>query len=394
MILSSATDRSATRDRDVIDRRLRQIGTVDPFIHIANGTKRSTTDHTKPANQYPLDDLTGSYGVMPTGSLAIVDIDTGPMLPDGLREWLEANPTLTVESPHEGRHLYYDTGEHVGNSGEAWGELRADGWYVVGPGSVIDHAHCGGCAWSGQGRYEIIEDRPIATVDGGTLRSFLDIETGEASPTYEIDLDGEDATLKRVYPAVDRAKEAKHGDRFSALWEGKYREVGHVADDGTADRSTAEAELVMRLAFWLQQRRDEVANAMDRACSEHPRTADGQARKWLARRDGYRDQTLDLIQEVDNTYDGSPGPAGWRPDVSKITSERVLDALLDLGLATSAEITSHSSVDRSRRQVRRALATYKETGVVSEVRDGRSVRYFALDGAFLDDEQRRTAGLD
>jgi DNA-binding transcriptional ArsR family regulator len=216
----------------------------------------------------------------------------------------------------------------------------------------------------------------------------MDLSTGEAVPTYEIDTDGEDTTLTRVYPNVDRAKEAKHGDRFTALWNGEYREVGHVADDGSADRSTAEAELVMRLAFWLHKKRSDVANAMDRACREHPRTGDGQARKWLARRDGYRDSTLDLISEVDNTYEGSVGLPGWRPDVSKITSERVLDAVLDLGLATSAEITEHESVDRSRRQVRRALSTYKATGVVSEVRDGRRILYYGLDGSFLSDEQR------
>ena len=389
MTFSSAVDKSATvRDRDVIDRRLRQIGVERPYIHVADGTKASTTDHTKPANQYPLDDLTGSYGIMPLRSLAIVDIDTRSMVPDDLRDWIEANPTLAVQSPHEGQHLYFDATGDIGDSYEDWGELRADGCYVVGPGSSIDHEGCGGCAYSGEGRYEIIANRPIATVDGGALREFMSFATGEATPTYEIDTDGEDTTLTRVYPNVDRAKESKHGDRFSALWRGDYREVGHVADDGSADRSTAEAELVMRLAFWLQKKRADVANAMDRACREHPRTADGQARKWLVRRDGYRDQTLDLITEVENTYEGSPGPAGWRPDVSKITSERVLDALLDLGLATSAEITSHSSVDRSRRQVRRALATYKETGAVSEVRDGRRRLYFAFDGGFLSDEQR------
>jgi DNA-binding transcriptional ArsR family regulator len=389
-MLSTSTrrDESAARDRDVINQRLRELGIQNPYIHIANGTKQSTTDHTDPANQYALDDLVGSYGIMPLGSLAIVDIDTRSLMPDDLREWIEANPTLTVESPHEGRHLYFDATGDIGDSYEDWGELRADGCYVVGPGSSIDHEGCGGCAYSGEGRYEIIANRPIATVDGGTLREFMDLSTGEAVPTYEIDTDGEDTTLTRVYPNVDRAKEAKHGDRFTALWNGEYREVGHVADDGSADRSTAEAELVMRLAFWLHKKRSDVANAMDRACRENPRTGDGQARKWLARRDGYRDSTLDLISEVDNTYEGSVGVPGWRPDVSKITSERVLDAVLDLGLATSAEITEHESVDRSRRQVRRALSTYKATGVVSEVRDGRRILYYGLDGSFLTDEQR------
>jgi hypothetical protein len=123
------------------------------------------------------------------------------------------------------------------------------------------------------------------------------------------------------------------------------------------------------------------------------------ARKWLVRDGEYRDSTLELVDEVDRSYSGSDSEAGFRPEFSRLTSEYVLDALLDLGVATSAEIAAHERVDRSNRQVRRVLRSYQDTGdeygeVVSQVRDGRSIRYFAFEGIFLDSEERREAGIE
>jgi hypothetical protein len=133
---------------------------------------------------------------------------------------------------------------------------------------------------------------------------------------------------------------------------------------------------------------------MNRACREHPQADVNGPRKWLAGSDSYRETTLELVDEVDRTYSGSASKPGFRPAVSKLTSECVLDALMDLGLATSAEIAAHEKVDRSKRSVQRALKSYQETDdeygdVVSSVRDGRSIRYFAFEGAFLDAGDRK-----
>jgi DNA-binding transcriptional ArsR family regulator len=319
---------------------------------------------------------------MPVGFLGFLDVDTDDP-PEPVTRLVDRNPTFTVKTPHGGKHHYYSIDGEAPNARQEWGEIRASNWYIVGPGSTIDHGECGDCALAGEGEYCVTNDRPIATIDATDLELLADRSTEE----IETDLGGDHGDY-HTDRRIQKAKEAKYGDRFTALWEGRYREVGH------SDRSTAEAELVARLAFWLQSNRGEVSRAMDRACREYPRADVNGARKWLTRGESYREPTLDLIDTVDRSYSGSASESGFRPDFSKLTSEYVLDALLDIGLASSEEIAAHSKVDRSRSQVQRVLRSYRETGVVSQVRDGRSIRYFAFEGTFLDAEERIEAGID
>jgi hypothetical protein len=384
---SVTKDNSIGSDRNEVDRRLREIGITEPFVAITDGTKRSAVDHTDPANQYSIGAIDGTYGVMPIGCLGFVDIDTDDP-PEPVTRLIDQHQTFTVKSPHGGEHHYYQIDGETSNAREQWGEIRAESWYVVGPGSVIDHAQCDDCGYSGEGRYDVIADRPIVSIDAGEFDQLAD-RTSEAIErpmgVDESDLYSADHHIDR---RIQKAKHSKHGARFTALWEGRYRDVGY------SDRSDAEAELILRLAYWFKKNRSDVRAAMNRACREHSQADVNGPRKWLAGSDSYRESTLELIENVDRTYSGSASKPGFRPAVSKLTSEYVLDALMDLGLATSAEIAAHEKVDRSKRSVQRALKSYQETDdeygdVVSSVRDGRSIRYFAFEGAFLDAGDRK-----
>jgi hypothetical protein len=381
-------------DRSSVSRRLGEAGITGCYIDIEAGTKRSAVDHTKPENQYPIEALGRTYGVMPVDRLGFIDIDTDTP-PEPVDRLINEHPTFTVKSPHGGEHHYYLIDGALSNSTEQWGELRTDRQYVVGAGSTIDHAHCDECGHSGEGQYRVTDDRPIATIDASDLEPITDrSETTEARATdaRETDLTGDHGD-HRIARRITKAKDSKHGERFTALYEGRYRDAGY------SDRSDAEAELVMRLAFWLQQNRSDVRAAMNRACQEHPRADVNGARKWLVRDGEYRNSTLELVENVDRTYSGSDSTPGFRPTFSKLTSEYVLDALLDLGLASSAEIAEHPKVDRSLSQVQRVLRSYQDTDdeygeVVSKVRDGRSIRYYAFEGTFLSEDERIEAGIE
>ena len=392
--LSSKFNNSTETDRRKLDRRLKAAGITAPFVAITDGTKRSAVDHTKPENQYSIGAIDGTYGVMPIGRLGFVDIDTDDP-PEPVERLVGENPTFTVESPHGGEHHYYQIDGETSNAMEQWGELRVDRQYVIGAGSTIDHDQCGDCGYSGEGRYSIIDDRPIATIDASDLEPITD--RSEPTETQARDAHETDPTADhgdhRIDRRISKAKNSKHGERFTALYEGRYTDAGY------SDRSDAEAELVCRLAFWLKQNRSDVKAAMNRACREHPQADVNGARKWLTGSESYRETTLELIDEVDRTYSGSDSKNGFRPPFSKLTSEYVLDALMDLGLASSDEIAEHPKVDRSKRSVQRVLRSYQDTNdeygeVVASVRDGRSIRYYAFEGAFLDDKERRTAGID
>ena len=373
-------------DRNEVDRRLREIGITEPFVAITDGTKRSAVDHTDPANQYPLGEIDGTYGVMPIGRLGFVDIDTDDP-PEPVDRLIDQHQTFTVKSPHGGEHHYYQIDGETSNATEQWGELRVDRQYVIGAGSTIDHAQCRDCERTGESQYRVIDDRPIASIDAGELDQLAD-RTSEAIErpmgVDESDLDSADHHIDR---RIEKAKHSKHGERFTALWEGRYRDVGY------SDRSDAEAELILRLAFWFKKNRSDLRAAMNRACREHPQADVNGPRKWLAGSDSYRETTLELVDEVDGTYSGSDSEAGFRPEFSRLTSEYVLDALFDLGLASSAEIAEHPTVDRSLSQVQRVLRSYRETGAVTQVRDGRRRFYFAAGGVFLDEDQRELVEL-
>lgn len=68
-----------------------------------------------------------------SGGLVVIDIDHSP--PEELAFLIAQNPTATVQT-NRGRHYYYRSKKRLPNLNFEWGELRADGVYVVAPPSL------------------------------------------------------------------------------------------------------------------------------------------------------------------------------------------------------------------------------------------------------------------
>ena len=81
-----------------------------------------------------------------------------------------------------------------------------------------------------------------------------------------------------------------------------------------------------------------------------------------------------------------------RPDVSPVTGKDIHLAIGELGLASSAEIAEHESVNRSQRQVQRALEKALEADLVQSVKDGRRVLYY-IGKEFVPQDERKRYGL-
>ena len=113
----------------------------------------------------------GNYGVVPTpdNDLVIFDVDSDRMAEILVRE---LPSTFTVESGGRGtgQHWYYrcDQATEQRNWDHPEGGVNVDYWQVVAPGSV--HAETGN-------EYEIIDDRPIATISIDEYRAVYDIFT-------------------------------------------------------------------------------------------------------------------------------------------------------------------------------------------------------------------------
>jgi DNA-binding transcriptional ArsR family regulator len=89
------------------------------------------------------------------------------------------------------------------------------------------------------------------------------------------------------------------------------------------------------------------------------------------------DQTGIEIPPVNKKNSGETAQNGQtRHKVSPITAKNIILAIGELGLASSSEIAKHDSVNRSQRQVQRALDSALEEDLVKSVRDGRQVRYY------------------
>lgn len=102
------------------------------------------------------------------------------------------------------------------------------------------------------------------------------------------------------------------------------------------------------------------------------------------------EQTVPEIPPVTQKNGGGTGQNGQpRPEVSPVTGKNIHLAIGELGLASSAEIAEHKSVNRSQRQVQRALDMALEEDLVKSVQDGRQVLYYIGKEFVPKDEQER-----
>lgn len=365
---SGAGTTGQTEPRTALRNRLATAGLdVERFVPLRDGTKKSRVDHTDPAYQYSVAELDSNYGVMPGDGLVIVDIDDyddDQLAPD----WVTSlPPTFTVETPHGGEHRYYALSDPVSNSDCEWGEIRAANWYVVGPGSELDSCpkDWHDCSDDDAGRYIVLDDQPLAQISPSTLpeqttqqqQSSTAVSTGSLDVASVDDVDapfGELDTRLRAFLGDDRRK---------ALWEGRYSDAGYD------DRSRAEAKLAYHLGWFFEGSTKVVGQLMTLACERHPKTDWNEPRKWLVRDDdGYRKNTVEL-PDYGVTYNPPWSGRGPRPEVSQVTSDRVLAATFELYPATVNEIANHEEVDVCREQTRKALEELRDYDVLAREKD-------------------------
>ena len=177
---------------------------------------------------------------------------------------------------------------------------------------------------------------------------------------------------------IEKAKNAKNGDYFADLWEGRWER--HTVRWESDTHSEADLALCGMLAFWTRKDPDR----MDRLFRQSELCRD----KWVDRKD-YRDRTIKkAISGCSTVYEGKSETIDLFPDqefqasadggrltVSDPTVASVVEALHDLGTAGTSEIVEHSAVDRGIQQVRRAINELEEVGYVSWERSGRNVSY-------------------
>lgn len=156
--------------------------------------------------------------------------------------------------------------------------------------------------------------------------------------------------------------------KLTPLWEGRYADAGFPRD-----RSKAECSLAERLGWWFYRDRRLVRRLMEQAMSEHPRTSRGEARKWAECGESYRESVLQYA-ERGNYYDGEL--SRMRSLVSDRVMNALLQGLLDLQEASTEDLVDYlreeHDLERSDRQIRRAMGLYEESNLINYKRSGRS----------------------
>lgn len=224
---------SAREMRRLLAERFREAGIrADRFGNVDEGTKICRQSHDDPSAWKPWDSsrISGDYAIESGDGLIEIDVDNHDIPTPVLDELTD---TLTVESPHTpegdaGHRLFAVDDDEVlavakeiadsdtGNLQLAWGEIRFDAQYVVGPGSQLDGCdkdYCHECAKPDGGHYLLTDDRPIATLTPEQFRDLLekDEERGRADSSGDRDDDGDserygDFTGYRENPPEDRPR--------------------------------------------------------------------------------------------------------------------------------------------------------------------------------------------
>lgn len=309
----SASKSPGSAAKGVLANYLRESGvSLERSVSVDDGTKRcKVEDHATPSNQLPAHTIEGNYSVHGGNELVILDIDV-PIA--DLPEWVANLPeTFFTESPHGGYHLYYTIEEDAGisNSKAEWGSVRYDGWYALGPGSVIDHdAFCGeDCRQTGKSKYQIGVLKPIGTLSGEALENLREVcessdeGSGEEYVGDKITLpDEHNLEEANRYICADFLPKTKR--YMMDLLKGGTGSYDLRGDDsGSINRSAADYYALEGLygAFLFRGDGEETARhlALDlfkHYCRENPYDKTGNLRKWLQRGEGYLQEQMDAVQ--------------------------------------------------------------------------------------------------
>lgn len=349
--------------------------------------------------------------------LAVFDVEIANALPEPVSQWVDRYALLQWESLHNGSNrLIKATPEAYTLLDQLPSEInfKDDGRteleiltperaHALGPGSVVEHCHCSKqkpCDRNGEGYYRLenlSQTAPVVdteeveylsnkldsktTIQTQTSQSEAEVEgSNKTSTNIDSSLEGTNDLDTRILRRLERAEEFEFGDQFVALKEGRYKDAGFPND-----RSEAECRLVEILAWLFDDDKQDVKQAMTAICLEHPQT-DAGIRKWLEREEKYRELTVDAVTPHKSTYDEPRfRPYQYKPEVGYVLIQKVYDTIWELRLASTAQIIQHENVDRSQRQVQRALTHLEEEETIQYTRKGRKVRYY-IDKEFVPEE--------
>ncbi len=379
------------RQREILVDRLQEAGlSIIRAVDLPDGGKQNDHDHTDPTNHYRPDEIRGNYGIMGGNGLVIIDVDIHDDrfkgLPDGLDD---LQPTLTVQSPHVGEHQYYAIDADVRSTRFPGVDVQGVNSYVLGPGSVLNQCSKSwhDCSAEGEGQYRIKHDRPIASLRADVLKDLTKAQpssddSDQHSPVETRGLISRDPELEVARIEADfnpvrvfqKMMNGEHGRRNQYLIDGQYSPAGY-----RNDRSRAESALVEELGWWFGDDEEIVWRIMDTICRLNPQTDTGNRRKWLERDEEWRETLFDNSWFGDrDTYNPHTmrSLGEERPQVSKPTKKFVLEAVHEIGAATAKEITDHPRVDRSHRQVQRALIELEEQDIIDWEKQGNTPYHY------------------
>lgn len=316
------TGERSAESKERIENRLTEAGVrTARSVSVEEGTKETKKpDHPNPSNHTLPGLIDGNYTIHGGDGLAIIDIDA-PELSE-LPAWLRYLPgTLLIESPHDGLHLLYalEDDSEISNSKAWWGSIRYDGWYTLGPGSILDHdRNCDDCGKTGQTAYTIHTDKPIASLTEEHLDALRKTcgTIEETSRSKGEEYGGEMITLPDE-TAVEEANryictdfprhstDLARSDMMDQLRGGTG--TYHLRRDDGSGRINQSAADYFALdavygAFRFRGEDEDEARRLTldlfkHYCRENPYDKTGTLRKWLRKGEGYLTEQMDAVEE-------------------------------------------------------------------------------------------------
>jgi hypothetical protein len=171
----------------------------------------------------------GNYniGVLCGGGLLVIDIDMKNGV-DGEASWktLDIQESgLQVRTPSGGRHIYYSLpgGVRLSNSASKIGkgvDVRAEGGYVVGPGSMIDGVMYKAIA--GEGREMMVAPEELIALCGKTKTRADNYDI----PVGELDTDENIAQARAYLRRAPVSVQGAGGDNTAIIVALRLRDLG------------------------------------------------------------------------------------------------------------------------------------------------------------------------